>query len=318
MADDENQTSIARLQNLSVLVTMGRPVVDITISVEDIPLAGQKIIAQSVNAQAGGVDGNFAASMAWLGAAVTAVGSDSSGPLAHVDRVSLEQAGVKLKLDQSSSGPETMCYVFVTSEGQRAVVVSYPHDPDRVALGLASSLQAVADRTWDLGYLGVLRQHHKGLLSLIRSKVGLLATTLEDSDWPGDWLEEQAGEIDLVFCADETFAAHSDVLRRWQKDHTWDLVVTEGARGSWMLGGRGDLWREPAATLDGPVVDTTGAGDAFASAFCAGRLLGLTGSSLLRLAGWYAGCKVQRAGPRSFPSVGDFISRISEFSEKCA
>lgn len=315
MVPSEESLVLAHPKKRSVLVMMGRPVVDVTLRVEDLPLSGQKIIARSVSTRAGGVDGNYAESMARLGFAVTAVGSDGNGPLAQLDRNSLIEAGVDLRLDEEYAGQETTCFVLVTKEGQRSIIIGYPDDPERVALGLSASLRGVADRTWDLGYLGVLRRFHEDLLDFVRRRVGVLAVTLEASDWPGDWLDERASRIDVVFCADETYAAHSADLKKWQRENAWDLVVTEGARGSWLIDRRGDYWQEPASKLEGPVVDTTGAGDAFASAYCAGHLLGLQAIPLLRLANWYAGQKVLRAGPRSFPPAEAFMAATSDIEK---
>jgi ribokinase len=311
----EDGLVLANAKKRSVLVMMGRPVIDVTLRVEELPVPGQKIIARSVSTRAGGVDGNYAESLARLGFAVTAVGSDGNGPFAQLDRNCLIEAGVDLRLDEEYAGQETTCFVLVTKEGQRSIIIGYPDDPERVARGVSASLRGVADRKWDLGYLGVLRQFHEGLLDFVRRRVGVIAVTLEASDWPGDWLDERASRIDVVFCADETYASHSADLKKWQEKNGWSLVVTEGARGSWMIDRRGRYWREPASQLEGPVVDTTGAGDAFASAYCAGHLLGLQASSLLRLANWYAGQKVLRAGPRSFPTAEAFMAVASDIEK---
>ena len=311
VSDSEIELS-DRAREKSVLVLMGRPVIDVTCSVEEIPGPGQKILARAVSTCAGGVDGNYAESMARLGLSVTAVGSAGSGPLGHIDRDSLANAGVEPCLDEKYCGPETTCFVLVNPAGERSIIIGYPDDPERIALSLGESLRGLSNRSWDLGYLGVLREVHDQLLDLMRPRVRMLAATLEASDWQGDWFARQAGRFDVIFCADETYEAHSETLDAWQREHGWCLVVTEGARGSWMIDAQGELWREPAAKLSLAVVDTTGAGDAFASAFCAGHLLGLRGAPLLKLANWYAGQKVLRAGPRSYPPQAEFLAKAYE------
>ncbi|TAM66973.1 MAG: carbohydrate kinase family protein [Microbacteriaceae bacterium] len=294
-----------------VLVTMWRPVVDIQLHVAAIPSLGEKVLSQSVQITPGGVDGNYAASMGSIGANVTVVGSDSNDGIGKADPENLREHGVTVRLDTASAGPATVCYVLIDRNGERSVIVAYPKDGSRVAEGVARGVRQVAADAWDLCYLGVLRAAHQEVISLL-PPAAIVVATVEVSDWQGSWLEQSAHALNIVFCAEETFAAHAATLQGLQKRHRWTLVVTSGAKGSRIIDEDGVITDVAASHLDGPVVDTTGAGDAFASAFSAAYLLGLRGGGLLRVANWYAAKKIQVLGPRNFPLAIKFAQVIVE------
>ena len=74
-------------------------------------------------------------------------------------------------------------------------------------------------------------------------------------------------------------------------------MLKAGARGCYLIDG-GEVTHVPVEDVDGPVVDTTGAGDAFDAAFIAARLRGL---DPLAACGWgnVAGATTARyVGPR--------------------
>ena len=72
---------------------------------------------------------------------------------------------------------------------------------------------------------------------------------------------------------------------------------------------RGGTWIEvPACAAD--VVDTTGAGDVFATAFIlAMSKLGLDDAGAGRLASAYAAASVERIGPVPLPPLGEIEAR---------
>lgn len=306
---DSTESVLRELASRRVLVTMWRPVVDVQLRMEVLPGPGEKVLAQSVQITPGGVDGNFAASMGSIGATVTAVGSAGNDEAAKVDFDNLHSHGVSTWFDESSAGPATVCYVLVDANGERSVITSYPDDGPHATEGVARAVRRASTEGWDLCYLGVLRAPHQEFISLLPQE-STVAATVEDSDWQGIWLEQAAPFLGIVFCADETFTVHEQTLLELQERHRWILVVTSGSRGSRMIDTDGVAVDVPVCELEGPVVDTTGAGDAFASAFSAAYLLGLRGSALLRAANWYAAQKIQVSGPRNFPPPLEFAQFI--------
>jgi ribokinase len=86
------------------------------------------------------------------------------------------------------------------------------------------------------------------------------------------------------------------------------VIVTRGARGAVLLPSGEEI---PAITAR--VVDTTGAGDAFAGALSAGLAEGMEMSAALRLAAVAAGISVEREGCQpSYPSRAEVDRRAAE------
>lgn len=96
-------------------------------------------------------------------------------------------------------------------------------------------------------------------------------------------------------------------------------IVTSGARGSWILGagrGRPGPTRVPAGPAPGPLLDTSGAGEAFAAAAILGIIGGWADSQILSRAGALARalCTI----PGTLPPTRDFYSRFREWSPPVA
>ncbi|MCJ7512324.1 MAG: carbohydrate kinase family protein [Anaerolineales bacterium] len=76
------------------------------------------------------------------------------------------------------------------------------------------------------------------------------------------------------------------------------VVVTDGARGSWVHAGGEPPFSQPAFTMP-EVVDTTGCGDSFHGAFVFGLLQGLPLREIARFAGAVAALNTQELGGRA-------------------
>lgn len=97
-----------------------------------------------------------------------------------------------------------------------------------------------------------------------------VSTDLHDWDGSNPYCHPFAWRADLVFLSaavlgEGVFEAMRAIVR---KGRAQVVVATDGARGSYSLARGEDTIRHTAcAMLDGPVVDSKGAGDAFSSAF---------------------------------------------------
>jgi ribokinase len=86
------------------------------------------------------------------------------------------------------------------------------------------------------------------------------------------------------------------------------VILTRGERGAVLLPSG-----EEIPTIPARVIDTTGAGDAFAGAFAAGLAEGMEMSAALRLAAIAAGMSVEREGCQpSYPSRAEVERRAAE------
>lgn len=125
-----------------------------------------------------------------------------------------------------------------------------------------------------------------------------ISTDLHNWDGENPYHEPFAYGADLVFVSTTALVDKEKTMRRiMERGRAEAVVATAGAEGAYLLTA-GGLTRVPAVTPRAPVVDSNGAGDAFAAGFLFGRL---TGEDLGRcalygsVAGAYA-CTVPATG----------------------
>ncbi|MEU3748959.1 MULTISPECIES: adenosine kinase [Streptomyces] len=125
-----------------------------------------------------------------------------------------------------------------------------------------------------------------------------ISTDLHNWDGENPYHEPFAYGADLVFVSTTALVDKEKTMRRiMERGRAEAVVATAGAEGAYLLTA-GGLTHVPAVTPRAPVVDSNGAGDAFAAGFLFGRL---TGEDLGRcalygsVAGAYA-CTVPATG----------------------
>ncbi|WP_309094479.1 PfkB family carbohydrate kinase [Streptomyces sp.] len=111
-------------------------------------------------------------------------------------------------------------------------------------------------------------------LPVLRAAGVTISTDLHDWDGVNPYHEPFAHQADLVFLSSAALADPEAVMRRIaERGRARAVVATAGADGAYLLAD-GALTRVPAATPPAPVVDSNGAGDAFAAAFLRAWLAG--------------------------------------------
>ncbi|GHI03178.1 sugar kinase [Streptomyces cellostaticus] len=101
-----------------------------------------------------------------------------------------------------------------------------------------------------------------------------LSTDLHDWDGENPYHEPFALAADVVFLSAAALTDPEHTMRRIaERGRAEAVVATAGAEGAYLLAD-GELTRIPAVAPPAPVVDSNGAGDAFAAAFLYGRLTG--------------------------------------------
>lgn len=113
-------------------------------------------------------------------------------------------------------------------------------------------------------------------LPLLRETGVPLSTDLHDWDGENPYHEPYALAADVVFLSAAALTDPERTMRRKaERGRARVVVATAGAEGAHLLAD-GELTHVPPATPPAPVVDSNGAGDAFAAAFLYGRLAGET------------------------------------------
>ncbi|WP_412104350.1 adenosine kinase [Streptomyces europaeiscabiei] len=111
-------------------------------------------------------------------------------------------------------------------------------------------------------------------LPLLRDLGVTVSTDLHDWDGVNPYHEPFAHAADLVFLSAAGLADPEKTIRRiTERGRARTVVATDGARGAYHLVD-GELSHIPPVTPPTPVVDSNGAGDAFAAAYLFGRLIG--------------------------------------------
>ncbi|MFI6334208.1 adenosine kinase [Streptomyces sp. NPDC050535] len=111
-------------------------------------------------------------------------------------------------------------------------------------------------------------------LPTLREAGVTLSTDLHNWDGENPYHERFAYAADLVFLSTTALPDPERTMRRIVERGRAEVVVaTAGADGAYLLAD-GEMTHIPAVTPPAPVVDSNGAGDAFASGFLLGRLAG--------------------------------------------
>jgi ribokinase len=236
------------------VVVLGDVMVDV-VAAHDAPLARGSDTPARISLRGGGAAANVAAWLARAGVPVTLVARVGEDALADVALAGLD--GVELRVARDPEQPTGTCVVLVGPDGERTMLPDAGANDALAPAGLppgdvlhlsAYSLLRGGPRTAARAALEQARA--AGLrISLDAASAVPLAASPELGAW--------AGEVDLLFAnADE--APHTTGIAARER------VVKLGAAGAeWSDAGR----RVTAPAQPAAVVDTTGAGDAFAAGF---------------------------------------------------
>lgn len=258
--------------NLDVLVRPRRPIEHGT----DVPA--------EIRQRPGGAGANVAVGLARLGMSTTLVGCVGASDASAVIEA-LHAAGVQLSLRSVGQARTGAIVAIVGADGERSMA------SDRGA--------NCALRESDIGEELIAGHRHlhvsgysffdRGTGSAARTAIGrarALGRTVSVDPasvapmraygvakfraeiTPVDLLLPNSDEAMLLSGSTEIEAAVSDLVRTFPV-----VVVTRGASGA-LWADRGGVHQRPAPVLAGPVVDTTGAGDAFTAGLLAAWLAG--------------------------------------------
>jgi ribokinase len=268
------------------LVVLGDLMVDVVAHVSG-PLARGSDTPAQVSVRGGGSAANTAA---WAGrlearvALVCRVGADERGSEAVDD---LHVAGVEVRAEVDDVRPTGTCVVLVEPGGERSMLP----DPgaNEVGAELPPDLLAPGGHLHVVGY-ALLRPGTRAaaLAAMERVRAAGMTVSIDPSSWallaPGalpaaDLLLPNAREAAVL-----TGEHDPERAARALAAGGGEVVVKLGAQGA--------LWTDGAAVVRVPaapaaVVDTTGAGDAFAAGLLVARLAGAGPREALE-----AGCRV--------------------------
>ncbi|QFZ24920.1 ribokinase [Saccharothrix syringae] len=278
------------------MLVLGSANADLVVPVPHRPGAGETVLGGDAAVLPGGKGANTAVAAARLGAPVAfagAVGADQYGDLL---RDSLTSAGVRTDHLRTSARPTGLAYITVTPDGENSIVVSPGANSD---VGDAD----VDALTWD-GVSTLVCSLEVPVDTVARAVAAAAAHGVRPVLNLSPVVPVPAGTLallDPLIVNEHEAAALAGSPEGLLALGPRSAVVTLGARGALVVTPEGTA-EVGAPSVD--VVDTTGAGDAFAGALAFGLS---SGSSLVEAAAFaarVAALSVTAAGAQpSYPTL---------------
>jgi len=265
----------------------------------------------------GGSVANSLAGMASLGGKCAFIGKVAADQLGGIFTHDLKSLGVQFSTPPLSSGPSTAnCMIYVTPDAQRTMVTYLGACSKVTEADINEETIAAAGITYIEGYLWDT-DHAKAAIRkaiTVAKKSGRkIALTLSDTfcvDRHRDsFLELVNGDIDILF------ANESEIQSLYETDFAGALkkargacpiiAVTRSEKGSVVL--TKDAVEEVPTAHIAKVVDTTGAGDLYASGFLFGLSRGWELAACAALGNRCAGEIIQQIGARSMKPLDRLV-----------
>ncbi|MCX6078309.1 MAG: carbohydrate kinase family protein [Chloroflexi bacterium] len=288
------------LKSDGTCVFLGGSSVDIILEMPHIPLPDEKVLAEFSGIQAGGLVANTACAAARLGlktAWAGVVGDDEAGSLVLSE---FERFGVDASHTRVLPGARSdFCVIMLDPSRERTILVvettNNMPDLDQALLDMLAKARMV-----------YLTPHNPQIFAVIEAAVhrgaGQLAIDVEAGlALPPDEIDFCLSHSDIIFTnrsAVQRISGEEHLeagARKWLAKGASLVVATLGAAGAAVFS-QAKTCFQPGYIV--PVVDTTGAGDAFHAAFLFGILSGWTLDETLVFSNAAAALSVRKLGAR--------------------
>lgn len=279
------------------------------------PLAVGSDTPAPVTFRGGGAAANVASWLAAAGSLATFVGRVGADAAGREAVTALRTAGVVPAVSIDQSLPTGCCIVLVEPGGERTMIPSAGANANLAATDVRTAVPAAADALYVSGYALFepgARSFAIAALALARERGWLVAVDAASAAplrgvgaesfaaWVGAGALVLANDDEAQVLTGATGPAAASALAA----RCGEAVVKSGAAGAAWSDGRTTVC---ADALDVPVIDTTGAGDAFAAGFLHARLTGGTPARWLHAGAELAAAAVQTVGAR--PAIGPASGR---------
>lgn len=303
------------------LVVVGSINADLMLHVERHPHPGETLLGSGGEILAGGKGANQAVAAAQLGADVAfvggAVGSDAyaAPALEYLTSSGVDMAAVA-ELDNITTG---LAVITVSADGENTIVLNAGANGQVDGEFVAERAETVAG-----GAKIVLLQGEipaSGFAAAVQAATGRVIVNLAPPviEVPREALlaadplmanEHEAGLILSQLGLDDSGTPPREMAQRLLEAGFASVVLTLGSAGALVADGDGftEIPTPPRIT---PPVDTTGAGDAFAGAFCARLLEGDSLADAARFAARVGAYAATGAGAQpSYPHLNDELPEV--------
>lgn len=270
----------------------------------------------------GGSAGNTAAGLAALGMKAGFIGQVADDQLGKIYQHDIQAQGIDFLVPaRGDVGATARCLILVTPDAQRTM---------NTFLGAAQRLEAHSIDMAAVADCGILylegylwdpsqpRAAMEAAMDAAHAAGRKVAFTLSDTfcvdrHRDGFWQLLRDGKIDILFANEAEAKAMAEVedvedAIRALSEFAPTLVVTRSEKGAIAISGgeRAEVSAQPIERL----VDTTGAGDLFASGFLAGQARRLSLEAALKLGAIAAAEVIQHYGARPEKDLKELASTI--------
>ena len=292
------------------IVVIGDLMTDVITHVDD-PLAMGSDTVASISTRQGGAGGNVAAWLAALGQPVSLVARVGDDPFGREAVQLLDSAGVRTRVGVDPAARTGTCVVLVGRDGERTMLPDAGANSTLSVTDIPLHELREASNVHVSGYtLLNPGSREAGQVALATARQAGVATSVDaasaaplEAVGAGEFLRlTQDGDL-LFATLDEAEvlcdARDPDVVRARLTAHFAQVVLKLGPDGAcWCDRAARDATCVPAARPGGEVVDSTGAGDAFAAAFLAATVRGESVATALARACALAARVVTQSGAR--------------------
>jgi sugar/nucleoside kinase (ribokinase family) len=300
--------------NIRHIVVIGDVMADVVARTDVAPRIGTDTDGH-VSTSGGGSGANTACWLAYLGHPVSFVGTVGADPFGVAARGLLEDMGVDARVRVDPVRATGICVVLVGPDRERTMIPDVGANQTLTVTDLAPDLFVAGDHLHVSGYSLLRPGSRAATLVALRRAHEHGMTTSVDAASAGPIADVGAArmlswlvDVDLLLANGDEAQALSVGLPEGSALDTLgaDVVVKLGSVGaSWSRDGRSVT--TPALSV--PVVDTTGAGDAFAAGFLPTYLDGSGAAAALRDGVRTAALAVSRTGARpERPSARNVIA----------
>lgn len=293
------------------LLHLGNVVVDLVLTIDDLPGRGGDVFASSTATTPGG-GFNVMAAAVRLGLPVAYGGAHGTGPFGELARAALAEAGIDVLQPVSPSLDTGFVVTLVEDDGERTFITSRGAESTLTAADLDRVKPGPGDLVYLSGY-GLMHPSNRAALVpwlgripddvLVYVDPGPLghqvppddlAVVLARADW---WSCNEREAADLTGSASPPQAARALLERTGRHG----VVVRLGPRGCLLAVRNAEPEVVPGFKVE--AVDLNGAGDAHSGAFLASLAAGLAPTDAATRANAAAALAVTRRGPATGPTT---------------
>jgi len=290
-----------------MITVLGSINVDIVLKTPHLPAPGETVLCPRYETVAGGKGANQALAAARAGGDVALVGCVGRDGFAEIALQDLRAAGVDLTAVRETTSPTACAACMVDEAGENAIVVASGANLDTRASQLTDDRLSAGDML----VLQMEIPHAENWIAIDRAHAGGMQTMLSvapAAPVPPEYLDK----VDIVLVNElegRAIAAASGIGDITRDALPKALAERHGALCVLTVGGDGVIaadpdreWKVPALPIQN-IVDTTGAGDAFAGCLAAELTRGADVEAALRFAVVGAGLSCSGLGAQ--PSYVD-------------